>query len=430
MKSNINPTVLLFSLIFSIFSLVKIQAQELTKTYSKEITIEPFTNLKITHPHVLLYSMHGSMSSKYEEQEGYILRPGVMGEKPCLIIRSFTIHTWDKNSLKQEVTISVLPEKGKEATAQELMKQLTIELSTAVNNQLTIDGNMNIEKMELMNGWFRRDRNTFILTNGQSFDVRQLVIESKLYIPKKSNIEINSDKSVGLTLEDLEGKLKINADYGYVKGANIKAFEGNIGHFKASFKNVGSVLLNAKYSEFDAQKVQTMTIGSLDLLSTRPSGRGLFATDFENNTLSFSNKYRIENIEQLIIKSSGNDQFNLGNVEEIKGFNTSFSSFFIKNVAQKLSLKGRNGEMTVYQVNPNFESIEVGDKFNIVELNLQNAPNFQLFTYKEDQATLRLADGVNQIPNSQNNKLLYQKGQKGKGGVIDLNCAACTIIVN
>lgn len=430
MKSNINPTVLLFSLIFSLIITTTLQAQKLTKTYSKEMAVEPFTNIKINHPHEIVYSMNGAMSSNYEAEEGYVLRPGTKNETPCLIIKEYTIHTWDQNVLKQEVNISVLPEKGKEKVAQEFINQLKIELPAVVNNRTTIDGNMNIEKMELMNGWFRRDRNTFILNNGKSFDVQQVIIESKLYVPKKTNIEIESDRYLGLKIEDLEGLLKIHADFGFIKGGNLKSLQANITYFKATFKEVESVILNARNSEFQAQAVGEMTIGSLELLSERSIFNPLFGDDFSNSPLSFANKYRIENIERLTIKSSGNDQFNLGNVVQMEGYNLTFSSFFIKNLDQKLSLKNRNGEMTVYQVNPDFERIEVGNKFNIVELNLQNAPNFQLFTYKEDQATLRLADGINQIPNSKNSKLLYQKGQKGKGGVIDLNCAACTIIVN
>ena len=284
MKKNINLISLICPLIFSLCFLAKtMQAQEMTKIYTKSMAVPSSSAFEIINAQALDYEMHGSMSSIGSE-EGYVLKPG-FNQKPCLIIKNYRVETWSKDSIKQVVKIEVTPEQNNPKPAKDLLTNLKISIPKKTGGIYVIDGNMNLKKMELINGFFRRDRNTFILDNGKKYNIRQLVITSTLYLPKQSNIFLNTDY-VGLSLGDLEGQLTINAKYGYIKANNVKEVTGNIQNFNADFKDVEKMTLNASYSTISALSVQELQIGSLELLANQRKSTGLF--NAPNDALSLS----------------------------------------------------------------------------------------------------------------------------------------------
>lgn len=428
MKRNFNPIVLVCSLIFSIGFCTTIFAQKITKTFSKSMVVNKAATFEIISAQVLDTEMHGSVSVRGSE-EGYVIRPGILDEIPCLIIRNYHVKTWEKDSVKQVVKVEIIPDKNKVQAATELIENLAINIAKKSGNFYVIDGNINIEKMELTNGFFRRDRNTFILENGQKYDVRQLIIESILYLPKQSNIQLNTDY-VGLSLADLEGKLSINAKYGYIKAKNVKEVVGNIQNFNADFEQVENMTINASYSSISASAIKNLTIGSLELLAKRKKTVGLFGNDQNNTALSFSNKYRIEKINHLKIRESGNDEFNLGIVAAFIGINSSFSNFHIKKVEKSFEINGKNGDVTIYSVAPNFEKINIDHQISTVELNMQAVKNYKVHLTSKEKTELKLNANLQEGVLEKGGAHNYFKGNRAKGGTIAIDCEYCEIIIN
>jgi len=410
MKRNFNPTVLVCSLI------------------SKSLAVPKAATYEVINAQALNYEMHATMSSSHSE-EGYILRPGVLGEKPCLIIRNYKVKTWDKDSIRQVVKVEVLPDKNKPTDAKALVENLQINIPKKSGNLYLVDGNINIKKMELINGFFRRDRNTFILDNGKKYDVRQLIIESILYIPKKSNVQLNTDY-VGLFLDDLDGKLSINAKHGYLQANNIQEVVGNLQNFNADLKVVNKMTINASYSTISATSVDNLTIGSFELLAKRKKEVGLFGNDQNNTSLSFSNKYRIEKIDQLKVLETGNDEFNLGTINNFEVLNSSFSNFHIKKIEQNFKISGKNGDVTIYSVASNFENIDIDNQISTVELNMQGVDDFKVNLVSKERIELKLHNSLQKGAAIAGWAANYFKGNKANGGSIEIDCEYCEIIIN
>lgn len=428
MKRNFNPTVLVCSLIFSISFSTNIFAQKITKTLRKSIAVTELATYEIINAQALDYEMHATMSSSHSE-EGYVLRPGVLGEKPCLIIRNYQVKTWEKDSVQQIVKVEVLPDKNKPTDAKALVENLQINIPKKSGNLYLVDGNINIKKMELINGFFRRDRNTFILDNDKKYNVRQLIIESILYIPKKSNIQLNTDYA-GLSLDDLDGTLSINAKYGYLRANNIKEVLGNIQNFDADFEEVDKMTINASYSSISATSINDLTIGSFELLAKRKKEVGLFGNDQNNTALSFSNKYRIEKIDQLKILETGSDEFNLGTTNNFNVFNSSFSNFHIKKIEKNFKISGKNGDVTIYAVSPNFEKIDIDNQISTVELNMQTVSDYKVNLLSKERIELKLNSTLQKGAEKEGWAASYFKGNKSKGGSIEIDCEYCEIIIN
>ena len=428
MKRNINPKVLLFSLIFSLSASCTIFAQKITKTYSKSMAVPKGATYEIINAQVLDFEMHATMSSSHSE-EGYILRPGVLREMPCFIIRNYRVKTWNKDSIKQVVKVEVIPDKNSPQDAKELAKNLHINIPKKEKNIYLIDGNINLQKMELINGFFRKNRNTFILDNGKKFNVRQLVIESILYLPKTSNIQLNTDY-VGLSLDDLDGKLSINAQQGYLTAKNIKEVMGNIQNFNADFLEVEKMTLNASYSSITATAIHNLVIGSLELLAKRKKEVGLFGNDQNNTALSFSNKYRIEKIHQLKIWESGNDEYNLGTVQNFSAVNSSFSNFHFKKIEKTFEINGKNGDVTIYAIHSDFEEIKIDNQISTLELNMQAVTDVQINLTSKGKNELKLNSTLQEETPKEGWASSYFRGDIKKGGVIEIDCEYCEIIIN
>ena len=386
-------------------------------------------HIQIQDPKALSYTMHATMSSAYEEGIGYVLRPGVEGEMPCLIIPNYKIETWEKNEIKQEIIIEIIPDKSSPKDAQKLLDHLSLKIKKKRKNKFLIDGNMNLKKMELINGFFRNDRNTFILEDGSKYNVRQLVIKSFLFIPKTSDVEFDTGY-LGVEMGDLDGKLMINAEFGYIKTGNIKEIEANIQHLNADFKNVGQMTLNATYSEISAHAIGQLTIGSLELINKMPKKKDLFSYDRSQQSLSFSNKYKIDKIGSLKILDTGNDNFNLGSITNFKAINTSFSNFYIKKIEKKLDLTGKNGDLIVYALSSDFEELSIDNQTSTIELNMEQTPDYQVNIERQEKTELRFPTNLVKLSPSEDWSSSFYRGNPNKGGTIILNCTYCEVIIN
>ncbi len=426
MKKNMNLLCLVCSLIFSLVS--TIHTQTITRIYTASLAVPKKASFEIINAQSLEYEMHGSMSSGGGE-EGYIIRPGLNGEIPCLIIRNYQVKTWEKDSIRQEVKIEVMPNENSTKVANELLNNLKISIPQKRRDVYAIDGNMNLKKMELINGFFRKDRNTFILDNGKKYDVRQLLIESTLYIPKQSNVILNTDY-VGLSLEDLEGQLSINAKYGYLNANNVKEIIGNIQNFDANFKEVEKMTINASYSTINASKVKELQIGAPELLTSKEHENGLFNKVHPSNAFSFSNKYRIEKIENLTILNSGSDQFNFGTITNFRATNSNFSNYYIKYIQHSFNINGKNGDITIYDVAPNFAQINIDNQISTVELNMKKLDNFKVKVASKEKTELRFAKYLVEDTTKLGGASNYFKGNKKSGGIVTIDCEYCEIIIN
>ena len=211
---------------------------------------------------------------------------------------------------------------------------------------------------------------------------------------------------------------------------NVKEFKGNIQHFTANFKNVENMMVNASYSNISAVTVQNLKIGSLELLSQKKKSMSIFDNDFAHNALSFSNKYRVEHVHQLNISSTSSDAFTLGIIDHFKAINSSFSNYHIKRVKHTFSANGKNGDITVYDIAPNFEKINISNQFSTIELNTNSAKNFKVNIASKEKAEFRFAKSLTKEVGKTDWIANYFKGDKNSKSAIEIDCKYCEVIIN
>jgi len=163
--------------------------QNLTKVFEKEIEISQNATIVTNTPRSINMEMHGTMSFN-NTADGFMVN-GKNGDLVLKLGKDFEINTWDKNTIKQEVEITIIPEVKQEA--QNLLNALIVNLDENAIGEVNVDCNMNLWKMELRNSFFSKDKTEFILSNGKRFTVKGLKIKTKLTIPKKSNLRITGE---------------------------------------------------------------------------------------------------------------------------------------------------------------------------------------------------------------------------------------------
>lgn len=413
--------ILLFSL-----SEMPIKAQTITKTFTKEEKVPPNISIITEGPQAISYEMHGSMSSRGSE-EGYILTSDPYGKNVVLQIGDFHIHTWKKPVVKQEIQISLQSEDNEQKQIEDLINNLKIDFQIDANNRIAIDGNMNIEKFELINGWFRRDRNTVVLEDGSKYNIGQIKIKSSLYIPESSNLEIFTE-NLSLQIGDLTGNLSIDVLGGTIKAGNVNRLEANLPFCTASFNEVTVAEINTNNSKIKAKSIKELQVGSLELSKRWKYGRSIFSSMVEQSNSTMS-RFSIEKVDKLTISETINDFFVLGEVGTLKAPYAKFTDFEIQQLHHALQVGVNNGDLKIRNISNGFSEIEIENKISTIKLGgITDLTHFDLNTnntFTEEHIT----DSILKLNKREGKKKSYLKGDPAKAGIIDIRCESCTIYI-
>ena len=196
------------------------------KTFVQEIEVNKNITITSNVPTSLDIELNTQHSNRNNTYNGYIV-VGKNNQERLFVHKEYVIHTWEKNTIRQEVDIKI--KSDSDANNQTFLNQLKIHFAKT-NRQILVDANMNLEKFTMQNSRFRSDDCQIILQDGTTFSIDYLEIKTRLYIPKTANLKVNSILNHTLRLGDLEGNLDLNIQYGEVFGQKIKNLNANL-HF-------------------------------------------------------------------------------------------------------------------------------------------------------------------------------------------------------
>lgn len=409
-------------MIFSLF-IQQLPAQVLTKTFTKEISASENGTINL-QGRTLKFYMSGTIHSTSGD-EGYVLK-AKKNAPPVLTIANLKVNTWEKPIVEQNITIKVTPEAGGQAEAEELLKKLQLNLSESPMGIIEAKNNLNIKRFEMINGWFKRDRNTVVLIDNTTFNIQKLEISSVLNIPKTHNLNVKL-ALMHLELADLDGHLKVSSLSGNITTENLKSFEGQLWHSKVNIKAMETGMLNAQTCEVNIKEVKNLTIGSNQVQINQNLG-GLFSLRWSD--LSSQNKYRFDNVGKLKIMESTSDKFHIGKVDTIESLYSFFSDYQVNSLNKSLNIKSKNGDLYVKKILGGFKELTVHNDVGKIELGINEIDHSILTIIKEHGLNTNLPATFKPLKSDGLSTHSFIKGDADKAGKIDIRCNQCEILFN
>lgn len=424
MKKNINLIGLMCGLIFSLVFTNIIHAQAIvSKTFTEEIQASKGGSVFLEGSS-LKFSMNGTIHST-REKEGYVLR-AKKNEPPFLIIANLSVKTWDKPVVAQSITVNITATSGGQKIAEDLLKNLKLVLSENSEKIIIANNHLNIKLFEMVNGLFKRDRNTVVLENDEKFNIAKLEIISTLSIPKNHHLEVKLE-NMNLEIEDLEGPLKIGSTGGNLKAGKLNELEANLMFGAINIQEVNTANINAHVSTIEIGKVKELTIGSTQIAIEQTLGM-LFTRNVSD--LSSQSTYKIDTVDILKIQESKNDKFQLGEVGNIESLYSFFSDYKINTLNKTLGLKSKNGNLFIQNIKPTFKKVDIFNEVSMINLGVQNLKNCLLGLKQSIETELNIPEHFKALENDIFGSKILLKGDKEKAGKINIRCNQCEVKFN
>lgn len=424
MKRNMIKIAPKWSLVYSILSILFLlplqgQTEKLSKRYQQEIAVSEFSQIISQGYWNLKLESHGRMRSSREGKD-YILVPGGNDDVPALRLKEYRINTWDKNIVRLEVEIVLVPDDDKPEDAQELLDQLKIEVKRNEKNEILIDENLNIAKFGFENGFFSGNENVYTLENGKEFRVKGLSLQAALFIPKKSNLYLRSELG-DISMGDLEGRLEADLLSCRLKGSGLGELVGRFQFYaKIEFDKINKASIQSHNSSFTAKEIGSLNLGQPSTLQAR-----IPILEEQRQHRSSQSKYQFDKVGSIEIYESTNDKFKIGQLGSLASLHSTFSDYEIKELQHKLSLRAKNGDLIIESIHSDFESIEIDNKISEIKLNLAGIDDLQIKAFQNSYTEYHIPAHMRESLIEK--KAAYLKGSPNESGSIQILCNSCVL---
>lgn len=408
------------------FSQTFLTAQSLSRTYSKEIQVMDTVTIHSKGSLDLNWEMHGEIHSK-GTADGYEMISGSAKSPITIKLHHYHIHTWEKDQIQQSLKITVTPDEDHPEDAKRLLDRLQINLESNEASSITIDDNMNIKKMKFTNGWFRADKNTIILDDESVYHFASLEISPALYIPKTSNLNLITDY-IGVIIGDLEGRLVIKSIGGKVQANNVQHLKAMLRHCMVRFNHIGLAEVNAEATEFSAEHIDKMIVGSLALAKYAAFEESPSLFSLKSTGYSALNKYFLGHVGQLSVAETTSDEFQIASVDKLISLQSTFSNYHIDELKKILEISVRSGDVNIGSISEGFGHMDIFNTISTITLGLKKTNHFNLSTYANPFTTYTIPSYLQQIEQQKGQKKNYLQGDKEKAGKIDIRCESCKVI--
>ena len=389
---------------------------QFNKVYTKDLEVSPSTTIVTKGPRNFSINMHGTMTM---DDTDYAFSISGRNEYPVLVIvKSLVVETWDKDIVRQEVSLDVQAKTKEDVTR--LENELAITIVESASGEVAIDCNMNIERFRMKNGLFIGDQCWLELENGKTLDLVSLEIQTKLYIPKTSNFRLNGEYA-DLKIGELDGALHLNLSDGSLDAKKLNELYINAVSCELHLGEIQNATINAKSSKIKATKIQTLVINENE---NPGKDMDVWLSHDELNS-SALNKFDLKQVNYLEILNSENDQFTINEIDEMRVSNSIFSNFSINKLNKSLKINSKSGDLIIYDIDPGFENIDINSQISTISLNLNALPNYNLIIPKNEQLTYNSPIGV-ASHNKTSWKDSYVKGSQD-GGNVEINCSRCKL---
>lgn len=408
--------VLLFS--FPLFMI----GQTSEKKFAQEVPVNGKTTVITNVPSSLDIELNAFHYHRSNTKYGYIVF-GKNTKERLFIHKEYKIHTWEKNKVRQEVEVKIKSESNTINNA--FLSQLQIKLAQNKQGQISVDANMNLEKFTLNNGRLSGDDCQIILEDGTAFSVDYLKIKTSLYIPKTANLKVNSILNHTLLLDDLEGDLDLDIQYGEVYGSKIKNLNANL-HFcyNVIFKEAENVNASATNSHLKIDKLKHLQIGEKKLRKTLLDKD---ETEQWMNNNSSMNLYNFREAKKIVISDTANDEFTIGEVDHLEIKSSIYSTYQILKVNNSFELHAKNSDISISEVAKDFDILNLNNRLCNMTINIADDGNYGINIFNIKTINYKLPSNAQPIEKESKEDAHFQMGKGKNTGVINIQCDKCEL---
>lgn len=407
--------------LFLVFS-NSINAEEYTRTYTKEIIVNEMPTVSTNVTSSLSLKVRGNYSHRSNTKYGYIIK-GKSQKDRFYIHKDYVIETWDMDRIRQEVDVTI-KSKDQEA-AQFLLDQLEIELLANKSGHILVDANMNFKTFSLTNRWFKDEVCKVELNDGTTYEVDYLEIKARLFVPVKSNLKVKSILHHTLRLGNLEGDLDLDLQYGEVYGNKINNLNANLRFcFNVIFNEANNVVTSATKSHLKIDKVRHIELGKLQLeQGALINGDKIKWLDY-NSSL---NLYNFKDIGKMIIHNSAYDDFKIGEINDLEVASSIYSNYKISKLKTDFEFKGKNADISISEVEREFVIIDIQNKLSKLNINIADGGNYSLNLYDQQLLESNLPVAAQLIERKGPLSSTYKIGKGKSTGEINIRCERCEL---
>lgn len=413
-----------FNLVYTLLFICTMNSwgQNLEKTFVKEIAVSEKITVATNVPTSLDFDLNDSYSSGSNTKFGYIVYGKTMVER-LYIHKEFKIHTWEKNVVKQEVKVEV--KSNNTSVVNDLLEQLKISLSEDQQQNVMIDANMNIDKFTMDNRRFSSDNCKIILENGTDFPIEYLAIKTTLYIPKTANLKVKSILNHTLRLDDLEGDLDLDIQYGEVYGKKIKNLNSNLRFcYNVIFEEAENVIASATNSHLKIDKVKSLRIGDKKLRKLPLKSFDIIQWVDNNSSM---NIYNFREAKKIVISDTANDDFRIGEVDHLEIKNSIFSNYKILKVNEIFHLIAKNGDISISEVSKNFKLIDLNNTHSKITINVPEIGNYGVNIFDTKSIEYKLPPEAKMLEKESKEDAHFKIGENKNTGTINIHCDRCEL---
>ena len=406
------------ALVISLFLFSANCFSQSTKTIFDEVAVRDKITIESNLPTSLDIHINGTVTTN-NTSDRYTLN-GKNENIRLSILKDLEIETWEKNVVRQETKVTI---KGKSKQEEiELMDKLQLSLKEKASKRVVIDCNLNISKFKMVNGFFRAEECELVLSNGKSYQVEYLELETKLFIPKASDLVLKGYNYSTIRLGELEGNVDLDLQYAEVYGTSVLKLKANLGWcYNVMFDKVAFADISAFNSYIKINSLGGAGIGMQSL-----KGANLLTDLYNKTSNSSQTKYEFGVVGLLEIFSSANDEFIIGELGFLNMKNTNYSTVKANRLNDSMIIDANSTDIQIDKVVKNFTTIDVQNRLSEIRMVFEEGASYTIevdemsyFEFDPDKSVMKLKNRGTE------GKVYYQKGMKGEGGKITLNCDKC-----
>jgi len=376
-------------------------AQEVQYVVEKEVALTERSKIVINAPKSVRITGKGAI---YTRQIGdqYLVSKKAAAPNIFVIDKKLSIKTWNQNAIKQQSKVTFQCETREQE--EKLKKALSIKLLETISGRVEVNCELNIDKFQVENSWFKDESNHIILDDGTTYPLKFLSISNTLYIPISSQVDISSNEN-DITLDRHHGKITITASGGSLIAREIDDLSADIKFAEIFVDQLGETNLTLQNSHIKSQSIHRLSLESATSL------------------------LEVDSIENLDITESVNDKFTVQNVKSIKVNNSLFSTYAFYSCTQNLEMFLKNCDVDIQNFGPALEYAYIKNANANMHLGTRKLQSYNLTLASFEKSTFSLPKNLN-LASSDDSDKTYTVGEFSDRVKLNIDCTFCDVIFN
>jgi len=289
------------------------------------------------------------------------------------------IKTWEKDSVRFEVKISV--EEKKLSKLEEVLKEIDFNITTSQNYlifQTEVDKNKSSLGKEI-----QKFKETLLSSDGN------IQIDYTVWMPNTNQLKIEN-KFGDIFIGDYLGEIRIDLSNGNLKASDFtKPLDLTLNFADATISSIPHGRLDCNFSKLYVKKLGAVRITSK-------------STEFD-----------IQESEDLNLNSR-RDKFRIRQADLIDATG-SFSNFRVSELTDRINIRTEYGDLEIEETAPDFSGIIIQSKNTDVSLNFDREGYFNYdLTYSKTELSLSSMMKEQDKEVSEDEKTVKEKGYFGK----------------